>query len=341
MSSGTRQETSTQTRRVSWVVPVYNEVALLPALVSRLEQVVVSCPQYAWDVILVNDGSVDGTEQALISLAKDHDWLTVVHLSRNFGHQLAITAGIDYADGEAVVVMDGDLQDPPELVREMLALWEQGYDVVYATRQQRAGESWFKLLTAAGFYRVLRSLSDTAIPLDTGDFRLMSRPVVDALGRMREQNRFIRGLVSWAGYRQTPIYYERDARSQGETKFSLWKMFCFALDGVLSFSKVPLRWITSLGLMISLTSFVGILWVLFQKLTGDPSLEAGWSSLMVGILMLGGIQLVCLGMIGEYVGRIFDEVRGRPLYLVKHLDTPRIRRAAGESVLRDGVTSMS
>lgn len=310
-------------KTVSLVVPIYNEAGILPELTRRIEAVISQTPGYAWEVIYVNDGSSDGSSDQLTLLANRHDWLTVLHFSRNFGHQIAISAGIDYAGGDAVILMDGDLQDPPELVPDMLRLWEDGFDVVYATRKHREGESWFKKTTASMYYRFLSSLADIYIPLDTGDFRLMSRPVVSALSAMKEKNRFIRGMVSWVGFRQTPIYYERDKRFGGETKYTLLKMTRFAMDGLMSFSKVPLQWITTLGFIISMASFIGILAVLYLKLATDIPVEAGWSSIMIGILMLGGIQLICIGMIGDYVGRIFDEVRGRPLYLIRQIDSRR------------------
>ncbi|MGE0200601.1 MAG: glycosyltransferase family 2 protein [Candidatus Melainabacteria bacterium] len=308
-------------RTVSWVVPVYNEVLLLPELINRIHSVIRKLPRYRWEVILVNDGSRDGSDLALTTLADQTPWLTVLHLSRNFGHQIAISAGIDYARGDAVIVMDGDLQDPPELIIEMLAQWERGYEVVYATRKHRQGETPFKLATAKVFYRLLNKLADIPIPLDTGDFRLMGRPVVNALVHMRERNRFIRGLVSWVGFPQTAVYYHRDERTQGETKYTLFKMLRFALDGILSFSKVPLQMITSLGFMISAFAFLASVVIIGLKLFTHLPVITGWSSVMITVLMLGGIQLICLGMIGEYVARIFDEARGRPLYLIQRVDT--------------------
>ena len=305
---------------VSVVIPIFNEAALLPELTRRLGEVLSAHANWQWQVIYVNDGSRDGSEGILSRLAAETPWLTVLHLSRNFGHQTAISAGTDYASGDAVIVMDGDLQDPPELLPEMLAKWQEGYDVVYATRKERSGETPFKLLSARLFYRLLQTLSDVYIPLDTGDFRLMDRKVVNALGQMREKNRFIRGMVSWVGYRQTALYYERDERHSGQTKYTLTRMIRFALDGLLSFSTVPLQLITTLGFIISALSFVATLSVFYIRLFTAIHVETGWSSIMIGILMLGGIQLVCLGFIGEYVGRIFDEVRGRPLYLVRKIE---------------------
>jgi glycosyltransferase involved in cell wall biosynthesis len=304
---------------VSLVVPLYNESSTLAELVRRIQVVLEKLTAYRWEVIFVNDGSTDGSEQSLTALARQHEWLSVIHLSRNFGHQVAISAGIDVARGEAIILMDGDLQDPPELVEEMLARWQEGYDVVYGTRKHRDGEGFFKRWTASVYYRLLSRMSSVKIPLDTGDFRLMSRPVVDALIQMREQNRFIRGMVSWVGFRQIPVYYERDKRYGGDTKFTVFKMMRFAMDGILSFSSIPLQWITTLGFFISFFSFVCIVYVLYSNYILHVTVK-GWTSTMVGILMLGGIQLTCLGMIGEYVARIFDEVRNRPLYIIRKRD---------------------
>lgn len=307
-------------KTISLVIPILNEENVLDELFQRVSAVVDAHPAYDWQVVCVNDGSTDGSGQKLTTLSGKAPWLTVLHLSRNFGHQIAISAGVDHTRGDAVIVMDGDLQDPPELISEMLTHWEAGHDVVYATRKRREGEGFFKRATAAAYYRLLGRLSDVPIPLDTGDFRLMSRPVVNALRRMPEKNRFVRGMVSWVGFSQMPVYYERDKRYAGNTKYSLLHMAIFALDGLMSFSKVPLRWITTLGFFMSLSSLLSMVGVVILKLADYKELETGWSSLMGGILMLGGIQLICLGMIGEYVGRIFDEVRGRPLYLIRRID---------------------
>ncbi|MBK8190211.1 MAG: glycosyltransferase family 2 protein [Vampirovibrionales bacterium] len=308
------------------MIPLYNERDTLPELTRRLDRVIAKTPQYAWQVLLVNDGSADGSDLLLGRLATRYPWLTALHLSRNFGHQIAISAGIDHARGDAVIVMDGDLQDPPELLPQMLAQWEDGYDVVYATRRRREGETPFKRATAKVFYRLMRRLSDIDIPLDTGDFRLMSRPVTDAFCAMREKNRFVRGMVSWVGFRQTALYYERDPRFTGETKYTLLKMMRFALDGLLSFSKAPLQWIMSLGFAMSLASFAAVAYVLYVTLIAGHGVP-GWGSLMAGVLLIGGIQLICLGMIGEYVGRIFDEVRHRPLYLIGRVEGAPVRQA--------------
>lgn len=302
--------------RVSIVVPVYNEERILPELTRRISSVIQKLPQFDWEVIYVDDGSSDGSGPVLKQLTNTYSWLRILVLSRNFGHQTAITAGIDHASGHAVVLMDGDLQDPPELIPEMLHLWQDGFDVVTARRKRRTGESWFKVGTAFAFYRILKLLSDTEIPVDTGDFRLMSRPVVDALKHMPERSRFLRGMVSWTGFRQTELEYEREERLEGKTKYTFFKMVRLATNGLLSFSRVPLQTIMALGLFFSFVSFVGILIVLYQTLILQSTVR-GWSSLIIAVLFMAGIQLICLGTIGSYVGRIFDEVRGRPLYFVR------------------------
>jgi dolichol-phosphate mannosyltransferase len=307
-------------KQISLVVPLYNEAAVLEELTRRIAGMIEAHAGYQWQVVYVNDGSTDASEPLLAQLAARHGWLSVLHLSRNFGHQVAISAGLDHAAGDAVILMDGDLQDPPELIGELLSQWEAGYDVVYATRRRREGESVFKRWSASIYYRFLRMLTDVPIPLDTGDFRLLSRPVADAVRRMPERNRFVRGMVSWAGYRQTAVHYERDRRYGGTTKYSLLRMIRFAMDGLMSFSKVPLQWITTFGFLISGVSFIGVLIVLYKKYIANVYIEPGWPSVMLSILMLGGIQLICMGMIGEYVGRIFDEVRNRPLYLIRRVD---------------------
>jgi dolichol-phosphate mannosyltransferase len=254
--------------------------------------------------------------------------LVVVDLSRNFGHQIAATAGLETARGDAVILMDGDLQDPPELIERFLASWREGYDVVYAKRRARRGESGFKLLTAGLFYRVIRRMTNVDIPVDTGDFRLMSRRTVDALGHARERHRFLRGLVSWVGYKQTGIEYDRDPRYSGETKYPLSKMLSFAFDGITSFSEIPLRFATYLGFIVAAFAFVYTAVVIVLKVLGRN--EPGFTSTMVAILFLGGVQLIGIGILGEYVGRIYDQVKGRPLYLVSSVE-----RTSPEAISND------
>lgn len=316
--------------RISIVVPIYNEFAILPELTRRIQDVLAGLPEYDWEVLYVDDGSTDGSAAVLEQLGCEHAWLRVLSLSRNFGHQTAITAGMDHASGDAVILMDGDLQDPPEIIPQLLDRWHQGFDVVTARRKRRNGESPFKLATAFLFYRTLRLLSDTEIPVDTGDFRLMGRNVVDALKRMPERSRFLRGMVSWAGFRHTEVECDRNERLSGETKYTFLKMLRLAANGILSFSRVPLQVILGLGLFFSVVSFVGILAVLYETLVLHTTVR-GWSSLMSAILFMGGIQLVCLGMIGSYVGRIFDEVRARPLYFIQEIQGQGIAGARRNS----------
>ncbi len=304
--------------RISVVVPIFNEEKILPELTLRISNVIALLPQYRWEVIYVNDGSSDNSAAIMEQLTRHYTFLKIIHLSRNFGHQTAITAGTDYASGDAVILMDGDLQDPPDLIPEMIDKWLDGFDVVTAKRKHRNGESRFKLASAFLFYRTLRLLADTSIPVDTGDFRLMSRAVVDAVKSMPERSRFLRGMVSWVGFRHTEIEYERSERFEGQTKYTLLKMLRLASNGLLSFSRVPLQAIMALGVFFSGISFIGILIVLYQTLILKSTVR-GWSSLMISFLFMGGIQLVCLGMIGSYVGRIFDEVRARPLYFIQRI----------------------
>lgn len=311
--------------RISIVVPLYNEAKIIAALTKRIFHVISTLPEYQWEVIFVDDGSTDGSQSVFQDLTRQYTWLRVLYLSRNFGHQTAITAGCDYATGDAVILMDGDLQDPPELLPAMIDLWQHGFDVITARRKHRKGETKFKLLSAYLFYRTLRLLSDTPMPLDTGDFRLMSRPVVDALKRMPERSRFLRGMVSWTGFKQTELEYEREERTEGETKYTFFKMCRLAVNGILSFSKFPLQIILALGMLFSFISFLGIVAVLYETLVLKSTVR-GWSSLMIVVLFMGGIQLICMGLIASYVGRIFDEVRGRPLYFIRQIDGGEIHQ---------------
>ncbi len=304
---------------ISVVVPLYNEEGNVAELVGRITGVMDRIALAdSYEIVAVNDGSRDGTLAALRALALVYPSLVVVDLSRNFGHQIAATAGLDNARGDAVVLMDGDLQDPPELIAAFLAKWREGYDVVYATRKTRKGESFFKLLTARMFYRTIRRLTNVSIPVDTGDFRLMSRRVVDALGQTREKHRFLRGLVSWVGYKQIGVEYEREARLTGETKYAFSKMLRFAVDGITSFSEIPLRFATYLGFFVSAFAFVYAVVVLVLKVLGLN--EPGYTSIMVVILFMGGVQLVTIGIAGEYLGRIYDQVKARPLYLLSSVE---------------------
>ncbi|MBV8581682.1 MAG: glycosyltransferase family 2 protein [Candidatus Eremiobacteraeota bacterium] len=302
---------------LSIVVPLFNEAANVDELLRRITEVVrgLRVAPADYEVILVDDGSRDATLEKLLDAAHRDRHLRVLSLSRNFGHQIAATAGLDAARGDAVVLMDGDLQDPPELIDDFLEKFREGYDVVYATRRRRAGESRFKLLTAAVFYRTIRRLTNVSIPVDTGDFRLMSRRVVVALRDSRERHRFIRGLVSWVGYKQTGIEYDRAERFSGESKYPVSKMFRFAIDGITAFSEIPLRLATWFGFVVSAVAFVvGLIEIGIRVFTGYNL--PGYTSTIFAILFLGGVQLITIGILGEYVGRIYDEIKGRPLYLV-------------------------
>jgi dolichol-phosphate mannosyltransferase len=304
---------------LSLVLPVFNEEAIIPELDRRLRAFLAQVGNgvgEAWEVIFVDDGSKDQSLPLLKQLAAAEPRYKVLSLSRNFGHQMAITAGLDRADGEAVVVLDADLQDPPEVVSEMMARWRDGFDVVFAVRSRRHGESAFKKLTAAIYYRMLRALlGGASIPVDAGDFRLMSRPVVLTLRALREHHRFVRGLVWWLGFRQTAVTYERPARFAGDTKYPLRKMFRFAIDGITSFSTVPLRMATWLGLLAGLVALAGVGWALYSKFFGG--VVRGWTTIMILVGLGSSAQLLMTGILGEYVGRIYEEVKRRPLYVVQ------------------------
>jgi polyisoprenyl-phosphate glycosyltransferase len=316
----------------SIVIPILDEEDAFGELRRRISEVLDELDGPG-EVILVDDGSTDRSWELMQGAAAEDERFRPVRLSRNFGHQLAITAGLDHARGEAVVVIDGDLQDPPELILEMAARWREGYQVVYAHRTDRAGESRLKRGTASAFYRLLSRLSDVEIPRDVGDFRLMDRIVVDAIGHMREHARYLRGMVAWVGYRQTAVDYTRAARVAGETKFSMGRMLRFATDGVLSFSAAPLRLALRLGLLMSMVSFAYGVIAVFLKVTGAFTVP-GWTSLVVVTAFLGGIQLVVLGIMGEYVARIHEEVKGRPLYLT-HPSDPEGARPSGALEVED------
>jgi len=303
---------------LSLVLPIFNEEAIIPELDRRLRAFLAGVGSgvgESWEIIFVNDGSKDRSLALLKELAAAEPRYKIVSLSRNFGHQTAITAGLDRANGEAVVVMDADLQDPPEVVGQMLARWREGFDVVFGVRSRRHGESAFKKLTAAIFYRLLRALlGGASMPIDAGDFRLMSRPVVLTLRALREQHRFVRGLVWWVGFRQTAVDYERPARFAGETKYPFRKMFRFAIDGITSFSTVPLRMATWLGLLAGLVAIAGVGWALYSKFFGG--VVRGWTTIMILVGLGSSAQLLMTGILGEYVGRIYEEVKRRPLYVV-------------------------
>jgi glycosyltransferase involved in cell wall biosynthesis len=314
---------------ISIVVPCLNEEEVLRDTNRRLVAVLEQLPQ-KFEILYVDDGSSDRTPEILGELQADDERIRVVRFSRNFGHQMAITAGLEHASGDAVAIIDADLQDPPEVIADFVAKWMDGFDVVYGVRREREGETAFKLWTAKLFYRLIGKLSNTEIPLDTGDFRLMGRRVVDALLAMPERDRFVRGMVSWLGFSQAALPYRRVARAAGVTKFSLFKMLRFATDGIVSFSILPLRLATWVGFAASGVALLGVLITVVERLMGVEGLVKGWASILVAILFIGGVQLICMGIIGEYVGRIYGESKRRPLYVVRERMGFQTRSLAAE-----------
>ncbi len=309
------------THMLSVIVPAYNEAEALPEFHRRLaavfNQLDLRC-----EVIYVNDGSRDDTQRIIDRLCEEDPRTASVELSRNFGKEAAMTAGLDYAQGDAVVIIDADLQDPPELIVQLIAQWRAGYDVVYARRTSRNGETWLKKATAAAFYQLIRRVSRVHIPADTGDYRLMNRRAVDSLLQLREQHRFMKGLFAWVGYKQIAVDYERDPRIAGETKFNYWKLWNFALEGITSFTIAPLKIATYVGLTTALVALLYAIFIVYKTIFfGDP--VRGYPSIMVSILFLGGLQLFFIGIIGEYVGRIYDETKQRPLYVVQSYHPPK------------------
>jgi dolichol-phosphate mannosyltransferase len=303
----------------SIIAPIYNELGNIPELYRRVKEVMDSTGE-PWELVLVDDGSTDGSTEAICGLAKEDKRVRPVIFARNFGHQIAITAGWDYARGAAVVIIDADLQDPPELILEMAKKWKEGYEVVYAVRAEREGESWFKLWTASLFYRIIYRITDVKIPLDTGDFRLMDRKVVDVLKQMPERHRFPRGMSAWVGFRQIGINYRRAARLAGETKYPFRKMFRLALNAITSFSYFPLQVATFFGFASAGIAIIAIPPVVYLRMTGSQAFF-GQATTLIAVLFLGGVQLISLGVLGEYIGRLYDEAKGRPLYIVR--ETPK------------------
>ncbi|HIJ75458.1 MAG TPA: glycosyltransferase family 2 protein [Deltaproteobacteria bacterium] len=303
-----------KTPLLSVVIPCYNEEEVIGETMKRLKAFCSELVNLHVELIFVDDGSRDRTRELLKSYAAEDSRIRLIGFARNFGHQIAITAGIDAACGDAVVLIDADLQDPPEVVHEMIGKWREGYDVVYGIRIGRPGESAFKLATARGFYRLLNRLSDVSIPLDTGDFRLMSRHVVDTLRAMPERDRFVRGMVSWVGFKQTALPYKRAERFAGKSKYPLRKMLHFAVDGILSFSTKPLQISIALGIASALIALMGIMYVIFLRIFTNIW-APGWTAQMTAVLFIGGVQLVSIGILGEYIGRIYNEVKNRPLYV--------------------------
>jgi dolichol-phosphate mannosyltransferase len=299
----------------SIIAPIYNEKESLPELQRRVSEVMNGLGE-PWELILVDDGCTDGSTDIIRQMAAQDAHIRPVIFARNFGHQIAATAGLDYSRGDAVVIIDADLQDPPEVIAEMVAKWREGYEVVYAVRAEREGESWFKLWTASLFYQIIFRITDVKIPMDTGDFRLMDRKVVAVMNSMREKARFLRGMSAWVGFRQIGVPYKRAARFAGSTKYPFRKMLKLALTAITGFSHLPLQLATYMGFIAAGISTIFIPIVVIARLTGAQAF-AGQASTLIAVLFLGGVQLICVGILGEYIGRIYDEVKGRPLYIVR------------------------
>ena len=304
--------------KISIVTPSYRCSGSLKELHRRLTEVLTKTGE-EYEIIMINDGSPDNDWEVIKEISSEDKKVKGICLSRNFGHQIAVTAGMNSASGDVVIIMDADLQDPPEVIPRFIEKYNEGYHVVYAIRKERKNETLFKKITAKLFYRLLRKMSDVKIPVDTGDFRLISREVNEVLKNMKENNRYIRGLVSWAGFPQTGIEYVREGRFAGETQYTLKKLLKFSLDGLTSFSKKPLEIATLLGFTMSGAAFLFALYVIVAKLVFNSHIEKGWSSIAVLIMLVGGIQMIMLGVVGEYIARIYDEAKGRPLYVVKEL----------------------
>ncbi len=300
---------------ISIIVPVYNEEELINNTVTGLLNEATNW-EYEFEIIFVNDGSTDKTYEYLKKESEKNARIKILNFSRNFGHQMAFTAGLDFAKGDAVIVIDGDLQDPPSVMSKFINKWEEGYHVVYGKRIKRKGETIFKLFTANLFYRLLDYLSDINIPRDAGDFRLMDRIVVDKINTMRERHRFIRGMVTWVGFNQTSVDYIRDERLAGETKYPFKKMLNFAFDGIFSFSITPIKFTILLGTFTVVLSFIGIIWAILSRLF-TQGWVSGWTTLIIAILLSGGIQLISIGILGQYIGRTFEQIKDRPLYIIK------------------------
>ena len=302
--------------KLSIVVPFLDEEANLPVLYRRAADSVKDCVG-TYEMIFVDDGRSDGSAAWVAARAREDSRVKLIRLSRNFGHQIAITAGMDYADGDAVVIIDADLQDPPEVIPRLVEKWREGFDVVYAVRERRVGETWIKKALAAVFYRIFRCLVAFDAPINAGDFRLVDRKVIAALRQVREQHRFMRGLTGWVGFSHCAVPYRREARAAGVTKYPVWKSLALAWDAITSFSSSLLTWITGLGAFIALLGVLDAVNIVIIKLRHPEGPVSGWSTIMVSVLILGGIQLISLGVIGQYIGRIFEESKKRPLYFVR------------------------
>lgn len=300
---------------ISVVIPIYNEEKIIPELYARLTKELSGITN-SYELIFLNDGSRDNSLLELIRLSESDPNVFYINFSRNFGHQIAVSAGLDHCRGKAVVIIDGDLQDPPEIISELYSKYKEGYDVVYAKRLKRKGETFFKKFTAKLFYRILKKMTTADIPVDTGDFRIIDKKVVDYLRLMPEQNKFIRGQIAWLGFKQTSVLYNRDSRKSGKTGYSISKMFRFAMDGVTGFSDTPLTFVTRLGFFMSFVAFLLILYAIYSHFILDITIE-GWTSLIITILFIGGIQLISIGIIGAYISRINKNILKRPLYIIE------------------------
>jgi len=298
------------------VVPFLNEQENIPVLYDRVAKVMEGQAE-DWELLFVDDGSTDGSAKWVAEKSRTDTRVKLLRLSRNFGHQIAITAGLDYVEADAAVVLDADLQDPPETIPALIDKWHEGGEVVYAVRAERQGETWLKKFLAASFYKVFRWLAKVDVPMNAGDFRLVDRKVIDAMKQVRELHRFMRGLTSWVGFTQTAVYYTREARHAGKTKYPVWKSAHLALDAVTSFSGTPLRWIMGIGMLVSLLGVLLAFRLIGMKLFGIGEAVPGWTSQVTFLLLLSGVQLVCLGMLGQYVSRVFEEAKKRPLYFLK------------------------
>jgi len=297
------------------IAPIYNEVENIPLLHARVSEVMDKIGE-SWEFVMVDDGSSDGSTEKILNLQSKDEKVKTVIFARNFGHQIAVTAGLDKSQGDAVIVIDADLQDPPEVILDLIKKWKEGYEVVYAVRSKREGESWFKLFTASAFYRLIQRITDVHIPIDTGDFRLLDRKIVNVMNQMRERHRFLRGMSSWIGYKQIGVEYERAERYAGETKYPLKKMIRFASDAITGFSYFPLQLATYLGFIAAGISIIAIPVVIIFRVTGSQAFF-GQATTLIAVLFLGGVQLISLGLLGEYVGRLYDEAKDRPLYIVR------------------------
>lgn len=303
---------------ISYIFPIYNEEGNIQLLYKTMTNLLSQNKKYSYQLIFVNDGSHDKSLDLLVKIAKKDDTVRVIDFSRNFGHQIAVTAGLDYATGDAAIIMDSDMQDPPAVSFDLIKKWEEGYEVVYAQRRSRK-DTFFKKLTADIYYRTLQKLADIDIPRNTGDFRLIDRKVIDEMKRFKEHNRFLRGMVSFIGFNQIAVQFDRDERHAGETGYPLKKMIRFAMDGILGFSSAPLKLIANTGYFFAIMAFLGIVYAVLMKIFAPHITIEGWSFIVISILLIGGVQLIMLGVLGSYIGRIYTESQARPLYMVRNI----------------------